>query len=279
MKYQLIGIDIDGTLLDSQGEISPANREAIALAQQRGFVVTLITARRLHATLPLTQALGLKVPIACYNGALIIHSETLKTYYLATLHCEVARPILQQLKELGLPAIAYRHSLQPPDMYLESLSFDRSDMGRYLFSLRSHMAIQEELAQTLDWDPLRIMTYGSNRQMVTLYEHHPHLFTQKHVRTIITPDDDYDIAYLEVYEQTAQKALALQWVCHHFGVHIEQSVAIGDHINDLDMIQIAGLGVAMGNAIPKIKEAAQWQTGCRDDDGVAQAIHRVMEEI
>jgi len=253
-KISLIALDLDGTLLNSEKKISPRNRAAIAAAQAQGVKVVLTTGRPLKAMDFLLEELGtagLKEEYTItFNGGLvqrnngeILSKVVLAPEDVATIHDETAR--------LGLPL----------DAISEGTVYEIHSERK---SLYSHYNPYLNFIET-DFKDLP-STISYNKCVTAIKQIKPDLF------------QDYEIfksreMLLEWCPKNVHKATGLEALAAILGLTSDQVMACGDEANDLSMIQWAGLGVAMGNAIPAVKEvAALVAPVTNDQDAVAWAI-------
>lgn len=275
MKYQLIGIDIDGTLLNSEYRISERTKRAIRQASEAGCIVTLVTGRRYKTAVPYAFELGLDVPLICFNGGLIADASSGQALHTAALEESFAREIVKRWHSLRAPIFAYRHSLTPPDVYHQN-PHSHPRVQDYLKRYAEQIMVVDNLSRELTWQPLRMMTFGEASLVERCYYNFEDLWQRSDIRTLLTSDYD-DARFLEVYPHNATKANGLRWLGEYLGIRPEQVVVFGDNLNDIDMLEWAGLGVAMGNALPEVQAAADLVTADRDNDGIAVIIEDLLD--
>lgn len=271
MQYKLICIDIDGTLINSRHEIGMRTKGAIQLAREKGYIVTLVTGRRYLATVGYARQLGLNLPIICFNGGLIVDSETGRPFHMECIPLDYARKVFAAWSRLQVPVFAYRHSLHPPDVYSENPGIHSQN---YLAREGANIKQVPSVEAIFQWDPLRILTTNDAYWTERCYHENEEIYRAGALRTFLTYYEG--VANLEIYPEQATKANGLRWLSKHFQVSREQIIAFGDHINDLDMLEWAGLGVAMGNAVPEAKAAADLVTADRDEDGIALVLEDLL---
>lgn len=273
MTYKLICIDIDGTLLNRNHQISNCTKRAIRAAMNRGYIVTLVTGRRYLSTVDYARELDLDLPLICYNGGAILHSRSGQLLHAASIPRDFAHKIVRAWTGVSVPVFVYRYSMAPPDVYHQNDS-DHPRVKTNLAAEGPNVATVENLLQAVTWDPLRIMTYGYKEATEQCYHQFQDLYRQEKSQVYFTADQD--TRYLEVLPHEATKANGLRWLCEYYKLSPNQVVAFGDNYNDLDMLEWAGLGVAMGNAVPEAKAVADLVTADRDKDGVAQVLERLL---
>lgn len=268
MDYTLICIDIDGTLINDSGQISEHNKRAIYEAQQKGCIVTLVTGRRFLSALPYARQLGLNLPIICLDGGLVIDPMTAKHFHVAYMEPSYVLKVAQAWHQLRAPILVYRHASHPPDVYLQNPG-DHVAVQNYIKANGSRVVVVEDLYQHVSWQPLRILTMGDKEVVERCYSDFLELYQDSQVRTLLTGDE---LRYLQVTSAQATKSNGLRWLSKYYGIGQERIMAIGDGLNDLDMLEWAGLGVAMDNAHPQTKALADYVTTDNNNDGVAQAL-------
>lgn len=273
MAYKLICIDIDGTLINSKYQIGERTKQAIRAAMRRGYIVTLVTGRRYLSTVGYARELGLDLPLICFNGGLIADSKTGRPFYATSIPRDYAARVFSAWSSLSVPVFAFRHSMSPPDVYHQNSS-DHHRIQAYLREEGQNVATVDNLLDAVQWDPMRIMTYGYTEPTERCYHQFQELYSQDKIQTYLTAH--YDTCYLEVLPHQATKANGLRWLSKHYNISRRQIIAIGDNLNDLDMLEWAGLGVAMGNAVPEAKAVADVVTGHCDEDGVAQFLEQIL---
>ncbi len=261
MSIKLIAIDLDDTLLDHSRTISPRARAAIAAAMAKGVTVTVATGRMFCSALPYAQQLGLDVPLITYNGALIKCGLSGETLRHLPLDMATARALLALFRDRGWYVQVYLDDV----LYVR----ERDANARYYETIAGveSVPVGDEL-----WSPA-----GPPTKMLAMGDPAEIPAIEAAVRAV-GGDRVYTAAskanYLEMTDPAANKGAALAFLAGRLGIDRSEVMAIGDSSNDLDMVEYAGWGVAMGNASPRVKAAAQAVTEANDADGVAAAIER-----
>jgi HAD superfamily hydrolase (TIGR01484 family) len=238
-KYKLLALDMDGTLLNNQSNISQTNGKFIQLAIAAGVTVCLATGRGYQSAIPYALQLQLTSPLVVANGSEIwsapgiLHHRT--TMPASTIH---------QLREIAL----------------------QSDVWYWAYSVfgvhnKEHWVEQEE--GNIEW--LKFGFYTENDFMRNSVRNAIHQLGQFEV----TNSHPWNI---ELNPHGISKATGLREVCNILEIEMSEVIAVGDSMNDLTMIQEAGCGVAMGNAQDELKLAANTVTSSNEEDGVAEVI-------
>ncbi len=270
-RFRLVASDVDGTLLDPKGEVSARSRAALDGLVRERVVFALATSRRWTGALPIAQKLGFDLSLILYDGALIREypgGEVLRADTLAPAHGQLAAEIMAE------------HALQPIAQYCDST-------GEYLrvattaphpewtddYLIRfGNQARLVPLGQLCLWEaaPLRVVAFGPlsvlRRAAVALAR------VQAGRQLLLT--GSYGMAELTVFSPTASKGSALVHLAERFDITLEQTLAIGDGLNDISMLRAAGLGVAMRHAPRRVRAVADALTASNEEDGFALAIER-----
>ena len=282
MGIRLLALDLDGTLLNSRGRISERNRSALERAREYGVRVALVTGRRFRDARPLALELGLDVPLIAHNGALTKHAQTLETVAVWPLPLEAARNALQVGRAAGAdPLLSDDHEGLGVLVY-DHLNGDNHAVQEYLaWARRVHGvdggdAVRQvpSLEEYLNHEPVHLAFSGGCVKMreienVLLRE----LGTS--IKVFCTTYPTKDFALLDIVHPVASKGLGVAAAAAELGILREEVMAIGDNLNDLEMLSYAGTGVVMGNAEPSLHKIERLhRTSTNDDDGVARAIER-----
>ncbi|HEX3031118.1 MAG TPA: Cof-type HAD-IIB family hydrolase [Bacillota bacterium] len=263
-SYKLIAMDVDDTLLDNQLHISPRVNRLINRLQAEGVVVTLATGRMFRSTLPLAKELGLDIPLITYQGALVKNCISGEVLLHRPLSKERAIEVIRLGREQGLHINLYLND----QLYYEQVSKAGEAYARLadvpvclVPDLAEFLVSQEE-------GPTKMLLIGEEQHLDNLLESTKSYFGGEVHVTKSKP------IFLEFTNPTANKGTALAELAQQYGVTREEIMAFGDSYNDLEMLEYAGMGVAMGNARPALKEIADYITKGNDEDGVAEAIER-----
>ncbi|EOL50796.1 Cof-type HAD-IIB family hydrolase [Enterococcus caccae] len=267
---KLVAIDLDGTLLDSKKEISARNKEALAQAKAAGVKIVICTGRPLAAIGIYLDALNLRDNgdySITFNGGLVQKNDTGEIIEKATMPLENVHDLFELASSLNVPLDILSDGLVlqlPTTKDYESLY---SQLNK-LLTYESH-----ELAQlTAD----RIY----NKAVIAVDQ----TYLDEQIQKIPDPFyDRYEIIktrsnLLEFMPKGITKAYGISLLARDLGIKQEEIMTIGDEENDLPMIEYAGLGVAMENAVPRVKDLADVITDTNDNDGVAQAVEKFVLE-
>jgi Cof subfamily protein (haloacid dehalogenase superfamily) len=273
MAIRLIALDIDGTLLNSRWEVSPANSAAIAEATGRGIEVAIVTGRRYDFALPVVLQIASPVTMMVNNGALIRTSDGV-THMRHLLPRETARRVLQSTTTWrDCTAVVFDRPLEN-QVILEFIDWSDPTRGSYYTRNRKFLAEAKPLESCLDEDPIQVMytgQVGPMRQAEQALRLVPFAST---FSLAVTVYPEKNFAMIDVIHPSVSKGAALAEWAGVRGVAPQEILAIGDNHNDLEMLSFAGVPVVMGNSVPALKERGWHVTASNDEDGVAAAIQR-----
>lgn len=286
MPIRLLALDLDGTLLNSRGELSERNQQALEQAREIGVRVALVTGRRFRDARPIALELGLDVPLISHNGALTRHACTLETVAIFPLLLETARQALSIGRAAGAnPLLSYDQNGLGVLVYDKQNGENAAILKYIAWARRIHGddgAVLETavLEDYLDHDPVHVTFSGTCATMTELAEQlQQELGSQARVLSTIYPKLDF--ALLDVLNPAASKGKGVAAVAAELELSADDVMAIGDNFNDLEMLRYAGTGVLMGNAERSILESEEFPlTATNDNDGVAAAIDKfILQQI
>lgn len=262
MPYELVALDLDGTTIDHDLIIQDAVRDAVGEARARGVRVTIATGRQYDAAVPFARTLGITEPIICHQGALIRNPLDETIVHHQTMPAKEAAEAAAALIEAGVFTIAYvdeRMHITGPAPELD-------------FYLRFHpegteTVIVPDLPAFLATSAPTKLLFVADGPIVE--EQLARLSARFAHRVALTRSHEH---FGELTALGVSKGVALEHLARSLGIARERTVAIGDQENDLPMIRWAGLGLAIGNAIPAVKKEAAAVLPTVAEGGVAHGI-------
>jgi Cof subfamily protein (haloacid dehalogenase superfamily) len=268
---RLIGIDVDGTLLDSDGRMPPANLAAIHEAVARGVHVALVTGRSYPFARPVADPLPPAVSLIVSNGA-IERGMDGATLARRLLPRQVARAVLARtLQFRDAAALIFDRDAEGQLVY-ETMDWDLPARRGYWARNQTRIARSEPLEDALVEDPIQVMFNGDVVSMrgleAALRE------DSLDCAVSVTEYEHRNFTLLDVTARSATKGQALAWRARQLGLTRDQVMAVGDNFNDAEMLEFAGTPVVMGNAVDSLKARGWHITGHQNDAGLAQAIER-----
>jgi Cof subfamily protein (haloacid dehalogenase superfamily) len=280
MPIRLLALDLDGTLLNSHGQLSERNRLAIAAARELGVRVAVVTGRRFRDARPPALELGLDVPVISHNGALTKHARTLETVSATLLPLPAAREVLRVGRAAGSDAMVSDDPHGKGLLVYDHISEDNHALGKYIaWSRRIHGDEAEDavrrvpsLDEYLDHAPVHISFSGTCAPMSVLRERLKDELGDS-IRVLSTEYPKQDFTLLDVLHPGASKGVGVAAAAREYDLKQAEVMAVGDNYNDLEMLAYAGTGVLMGNAAPSLRDQFDFHvTATNDEDGVALAI-------
>lgn len=266
MKYALVALDIDGTLLNSQGELSPGVRSTIKAVVEKGVIVTLATGRRMSSTLPWARALDIDVPIVVHNGAVVVNPITKNISLQKGIPVSVANQIHEDLLKRNIPHLVYKGEDHGDTGYLLS-EFGNENKALFLEYIDDHIQFVDSVE--VNEAVIKISAIGKSQLILANLDD---LSQSYGTHTNMTVYQSPTYSGVDFAHSSCSKASGINHIITELGLSFDDVIAIGDQANDLEMIKSAGLGVAMYNAPQHVKEAAAYITSSNDQDGVAQVL-------
>lgn len=272
-NIRLLIIDIDGTLLNPEGEITAQTLASVQAAKEAGVVVTLATARRYCNTAPIADELGIECPLILCDGALIVQHPAAQVLHTHPLPAAIAQQAVDIMA-------SYEHDVQPvvhpnlglvEEVWTGPAERDNLWIEAYILAYpdRVYRMPYAELC-TGHPDPLRVVAFASEASIQALV---PSISTLDCSWNAIKRGN-YGCAEIAVMAPECSKASGVIALAHTLHIPLSEVMAIGDNNNDIPMLQTAGWGVAMGQAPAAVKAVAQSITASNAEDGAAQAIER-----
>lgn len=268
MKYRLIVSDFDGTLVNSDGTIGNFAKETIAKYRQEGGAFAISTGRMPLGILERANELGLKGAVSCCQGAVIVDIETRNILFEGRIPNKVAVQACRKMEEMGLHIHAY-------DLWDFYCNMDDEALKRYeyLTGTKGHLVLDKPLSQFLEergFDVFKLLAMvpaEENEQIRQTLEN-------EHFDGCIATRSG---AYLvEINNAYHSKGTAVQFLSKYYGVPLEETIGVGDQLNDISMIQNAGLGIAVKNADERLKALADYVCEYTNEEG---AVGKIIEKF
>ena len=268
INYPLIVSDFDGTLVNEDGTISERNKKAIAEYVEAGGAFAISTGRLPAGILARAKELGLKGKVCCCQGAIILDIESQEVVMEGRLSLESTVAACKKMEELGLHIHAY-------DLWDFYANIDDQPLKMYeaLVKTKAKLVLDKPLSQFLEAEGLRAY------KLLAMVE------PQKNDAVLkILADEHFDgcavtksAAFLvEVVNSRYSKGTAVEFLANYYGVPLDKVIAVGDQINDISMIEAAGLGIAVQNAEVALKEKADYVCEHTNEEG---AIADIIEKF
>jgi Cof subfamily protein (haloacid dehalogenase superfamily) len=268
---RLIGIDLDGTLLDSGGRLPAANRAAVQAAVAAGIHVAIVTGRSYPFARPAVDGLPASVSLIVSSGA-VERAMDGATIVRRLLGRDAARAVLARTARHRPSAALVFDRDHADQIVFESMDWSQPGRKGYFDRNRALISQSVPLEAALIEDPVQVLFSGRARPMRQLYE--SVLGIDSAVSVTLTEYEHRDFSLIDVTDRDATKGTALAWRASQLGLAPDQVMAIGDNFNDVDMLEYAGHPVLMANAVPALLERGWPVTATQDQSGVARAIRQ-----
>lgn len=271
MAYKLICIDVDGTLLNSRHKITNQTKVVLQQAHQQGVHIVVCTGRMYTDAEYFSGIIGVKSPVIASNGAFIKEKDNDKVIYKEVLGPELS---------LRLLAIFQKHNITPyfctPDkFYYGTILFKLFYIITKLLGKRSNSINMEYISAWREWEKVVKAEGNDIVKCEIIYRNNASVENlQKELQCI----EQFEVVNsakhnIEITRKGVSKGKAVAMLATRYNLKREEILAIGDSENDVSMIEYAGLGIAMGNALESVKQKADYVTDSNDHEGVAKAIN------
>ena len=268
---RLIGIDVDGTLLNTRAEIPRENIDAIHEAVASGIHVALVTGRSYPFVRPLADPLPSSIALIVSNGAIERGMDGSRRA-LRLLDRAVARVVLEATRPYRHTAALVFDRDADRQVMFETMDWEHPGRKAYWRRNQSFIAQSVPLEDALVEDPIQVMFNGGvdpMRLLVDALTINDGTFTVS-----LTEYAHRDFSLVDVTAPGATKGRALAWRAEQLGIARDEVMAVGDNFNDLEMLEYAGLPVVMANAVDGLKNRGWAITGDNEHAGLAEAIRR-----
>jgi Cof subfamily protein (haloacid dehalogenase superfamily) len=270
---KLIGIDVDGTLLDSHGHLPPENLTALQQAASRGIQLVIVTGRSFFFALPAVAALPEPLTLIVHNGA-IARTRAGTTLIRRLLPRPIARHVLMHTAAWRDCAVLLFDRPRERQMVYDRMDWQHPNRVRFHARNRDILEAVDALEDALTEDPIQVAFNGGVHAMRTVIDQlrgHP---AAGDLSISLTEYPHRDFSLVDVCAAGTTKGATLAQLAAHLSIDRSEVMAIGDNFNDREMLAWAGTGVVMGNAAVELKSAGFAVTGSNDDAGLAQAIRK-----
>ncbi|MBL8764861.1 MAG: HAD family phosphatase [Phycisphaerae bacterium] len=291
-RYDLVALDLDGTLLDPAGRVSRANLLAVERAREAGMRVVICTGRGLGECGHALDALGRDDPVIVSGGAMVSCPRTGATLFRFAMDGALVRDVAAEILGDGHAAVMLKDAHAAGYDYFVAAPDGEGSVdpaSRWWFrSMGARVRVAASVAE--DEHPehtVRIGLTATGRAVDGLHGRLESSFASRAMiqrfAPLALPSDaaahglDAPVTVVELFDPRATKWSAVRWLADREGIVPARVVAVGDETNDLDMVRGAGLGIAMGNARPAVLAAAGRTTRSNTEDGVAYALERILE--
>ncbi len=276
LSIQLIAIDIDGTLLDSHGKLPSANQLAVHNALEAGIQVVVVTGRAFHHAEPIAKLLGPNVTLIVNNGALTKRLDG-STLARRLIPREKALALIAATRPLHQGVGVILDRLDEQQYLYEKIDWSHPQRSGYYKTNRAFITRCDPIENGLVGDdPVQVAFNGSVDEMRRLADAITSLPESQQLKITVTEYENRNFSLLDIIDGGWSKGAALADWAEHLGARPETVMAIGDNLNDVEMLEYAGSPVVMGNAVGALKIRDWPVTETNDDCGLAVTINELL---
>lgn len=264
MKYKLVALDLDGTLLNNSSNISEFTKNTIKKLDNKGIHIIIATGRSYTSLKPKVKDLGITAPIICYNGAMIRNSGTDEIIMNSTVPDDISKVLIEIARRENI----HFHGYNNGDFHYENISNfskDYQDLAGLNGVLCSFYDYQE-------FSFTKCMFIDNNEKLLKIEKEVKKIFGDRCYIAFSKPH------FLEIMNLSASKANALSVIAKDYGIKQNEIIAFGDGLNDLEMLEFAGKGIAMKNGFELLKSRFENTAFSNNEDGVAKYLLELLDE-
>ncbi len=272
---RLLAVDIDGTLLNPQFQISAADLAAMRRAHEEGVEVMLVTGRRHSFALPIAQQLGFDFWLISSNGA-VTRSLAGETFHRDLMPAETCRKLCAAMGEFRGNTVLTFDSEAKGALVLEHMNDLNASIQRWMEKNAPFIEYVIPIENCLTRDPVQAMFCGSIPRMRQALKVLSASGLEKEITVLRTEYPVRDLLMIDVLNRDCSKGHAVRRWAEYRGIPREQVMAIGDNYNDLDMLEFAGVTFVMANAADDMRRTGWKVTSSNAECGVAAAIEQIL---
>ena len=270
---RLLAIDIDGTLLDSRGRIPDAHRQALGEASARGVAIALVTGRSFHFTRPIADLLPMPVTLIVNNGAMVKSGEG-ATLLRRLLPRDAALAVLAGTRAFEDSVAIVFDRQDQRQIVFERMDWTHPHRRGYYEKNKAYIAAASPLVAAVTEDPVQVMFTGGVARMRALAAALRAMPIAHRFAVALTEYELRDFSLVDVNDAGCSKGSTLAQWAKTQGIARDEVMAVGDNLNDVEMLEFAGTAAVMGNASTAMQARGFHLTASNDEDGLADVIRR-----
>lgn len=264
---QVIAIDLDGTLLNDESQVSPRTKATLRAALDAGITIVIATGRNYRDALRLLAGFEQELLYVLYNGAVIRSYDSLRR--INAMNQDLVLELIKDFREQGVTPIVYNTE---GARYVQLHDGVDPVFSTILQDCPASFTVVPDLFTIAESPIIRVGIWNSEERTTALFRH----VLDRYAERVVAYNFPFDFWILEVLNPLSNKGYALEWLSSNLGVPLERITAIGNHYNDITMLKTAGLGVAVKNALPEVIAAADLVIPSNNDAGVAAFLEAVL---
>lgn len=263
MAYKMIALDMDGTLLNSNLEMTKKTIDYLKRCMESGIKVVLSSGREYNAIEKYSDILGIRDYQIALNGSVIFDPVEYKSVAEYSIDKDIYMGLINRLDESGYPYVVYDNR----DYYNDSkeLNGQFADLMKRVTGIEG---IKVDSYHKINI-PTKILLGIEDKNLVKDVQ--KQFMDEAELKTLISGDH-----IIEIVRDDVNKGVALKYLAEQYGIKREEIIAFGDSENDIDMLTFAGTGVAMGNAFEHVKSISDFVTKSNDEDGIVYALDKYL---
>ncbi len=278
-SVRLIAIDIDGTLLDSNFQVSERNLATLRRANSLGVEVVLATGRRHAFALPVARALGFDVTLISSNGAVTKTSDG-TLFHRDPLPLTATLELVEHMTEFRRNLVITFDGDEAGSLLAETLDELNASIKRWLENNAQYLRFVQPIEQGLSGDPIQAMFCGTvGRMMAAQAQLRKNKGLLTRITALKTQYDERDLCMVDILNKGCTKGAALKRWAASRSYDAGEVMAIGDNYNDIEMLEFAGYPYIMGNATEELRERGWNTTLSNNENGVAIAVEAALEGL
>lgn len=264
MKFRMIALDVDGTLIDDRFQIQPKTKELLKGLHDQGVQIALCTGRNPSGAIPLMEEMGASGPVVVHNGAVSLHSTSRDIYSVLGFHMKELADVIRFARDRGI----HFDVNTPFRLYVERMDEDLKQLYRSYFA----KPILLDDIMELDEEVVKLSLVGEEKFLDGMMTEIRERFPQFH--SIRSGEN-----YIDLMHPQVSKGYGLRIVAEKLGIPLGQVIAFGNYYNDIEMLEEVGFGIAMENSPPEVKKVAKAVTRSNNEEGIFYGLTRHFFEI